>query len=338
MKRLLTCLSVVAAIATLFAVPPTQSAPAPTPPTAAPAKKVDFPQKGKSITLIVPWAAGGASDAGARTLAAELEKSLEVPVQVVNRPGAGSQVGLTALATSKPDGYTIGNTNLPSSITTYMDPDRQAVYKRDSLQMIGGYAIDPGVIVVKGDSPYKSVKDLVDGTKGNPEKLKAGAYGPLSSAHIETYSFEKITGVKFAMVNFDGDGPAKNALLGGHIDVVMGQLAVFLPQFKSGDLRILAVMDKEENRFLPGVKTLESQGYKYYFTSARGLAGPAGIPPEIVGILTGAMKKAVQSADLEKRMSAMGVVLRYLDPTEFGAEWASNEAQVLPIIGEVRKK
>ncbi len=114
-----------------------------------PASAAEFPQKGKSIQVMVHWAAGGSSDLGARILAAGLEKELGTSVLVVNKPGAGGQIGYTALSQAKPDGYTIGSTNFPSAVSSYLDPNRKATYNRKSFELLALHVADPGIIAVK---------------------------------------------------------------------------------------------------------------------------------------------------------------------------------------------
>ena len=117
------------------------------------ARSADFPQKGKSIQVLVGFAAGGSSDAGARILASGLEKELGTPVVVVNKPGASGQIAYTALSQAKPDGYTIVNTNFPSSIISYLDPARKATYSRKSFEVLALHVIDPVLFAVKKDTP-----------------------------------------------------------------------------------------------------------------------------------------------------------------------------------------
>jgi len=139
---------------------------------ASPGGAADFPQKGKAIQVLVGFAAGGSSDAGARILASGLEKELGASVLVVNKPGASGQIAYTALTQAKPDGYTLVNTNFPSSIISYLDPARKATYTRKSFEVLALHVIDPGLIAVKADSPHKTLKDLVEAAKANPKKVK----------------------------------------------------------------------------------------------------------------------------------------------------------------------
>jgi tripartite-type tricarboxylate transporter receptor subunit TctC len=303
-----------------------------------PAGGADFPQKGKAVQVLVGWAAGGSSDAGARILASGMEKELQTSVVVMNKPGASGQIAYTALTQAKPDGYTMGTTNFPSAVVTYLDPARKATYTRKNFDLLALHVVDPGVIAVKANSPFKTVKDVVEAAKANPKKVRISTTGIQSDEAFGILQFQKMTGAKFAMVHFSqGIAPAMTAFLGGKIEVFCGNVGDLLAQFKSGEVRILGIMDNEPSPFYPGVKTFEEQGYKLYNSSSRGFAAPAGTPKEVVDILSGAIKKAVATEDHKKRMGDMGLTIRYMDPAQYNKYWGEYEAmlkELLPLTKE----
>lgn len=307
-------------------------------PTVEPAKKTDFPAKGRAVSLIVPYPAGGGSDIGARVLAPLWERELGTSVEILNKGGAGSQVGVTELARAKPDGYTIGYPNWPTIITMYLDSDRKAVFGRKDFQTVGLHLFDPIAVAVKAGSPYKSLKDLVDAALANPEKIKVSDTGLLSPDHLTILQLQRLTGAKFANVHFEGGAPAVTALLGGHTDAAFGGLSPFLPQVRNGELRVLATMDREETKFIPGVKTAEAQGFKLNFGLSRGFIAPAGTPKEVVGLLSAAMKRAMDKDEHKKKMDEMGQTPRYLDPDQFAAFWDSLETEVKPLVEQAKKE
>lgn len=307
-------------------------------PTSAPSSKVGFPEKGKAISLIVPYPPGGGVDGPARMLAPLMEKELGVPVNVVNKAGAGSQVGLTELARSKPDGYTIGFASLPPALTIYLDPERKAAFGRKDLLPIGLHVIDTGALAVKADGPYKTVKELVDAAKAKPGALKGGTDGLLAGDHLATIYFNQLAGVDISLVHFDGAGPANVALAGGHVDVRFSKVGSIMAMVKSGQFRVIGIMDKEESEFYPGVKTMEAQGYKMYFSASRGVCAPAGTPKEIVDILGAAMKKAVENPEHRQKMKEMGFAPHYMSPEQFAAYWDEQEATVKPLLEMAKKK
>jgi len=257
---------------------------------------------------------------------------------IENKTGAGWQVGLTALARSRSDGYTIGVTVLPQTITIYLDPERKALFTQKSFQPLAMQVVDPGVIAVKTDSPIKTLKDLLDAARAKPGKVKASATGILGDDHLAILQMERLTGVQMATVQFEGSAPSMTALLGGHTDVYFGNIGDTMTQFKMGAVRVLGIMDKEESKFLPGVKTMESLGVKLYSSSSRGLSAPAGTPKEIVEIFTAAIQKAMANDEHKRRMEDQGLTLRFMDPAQMTAYWAEMEAQAKPLVEMVKKK
>ncbi|HEX9015284.1 MAG TPA: tripartite tricarboxylate transporter substrate binding protein [Chloroflexota bacterium] len=351
------CVSAVASLA-LFAA--ACSSPAPAAPTAAPkaaeptkasapaaqptaapaaaAPKAAFPEKGKSISMIVPFGAGGSTDIGARLLAAGMEKELGVSVQVINRGGAGSQTGLTELAGAKPDGYTIGFANLPTANLVYTDPDRKANFSAKSFQPIGSQVVDPSAIGVKADGPYKTLKDLVAAGKSKPGDVKLGSDGPMTDDHLGIFQLEKASGAKFANVAFDGAAPAMNALLGGHIDGSFGHVGDFLAQVKSGQVRVIAIADKEKSKYYPDAPTMTSEGFNIVNSSTRTLVAPAGVPKDAVDVLASAMKKAMDAPDHKQKMDDAGLTLRYQDPAQMATVWADMDKLAQSLVAEAKQK
>lgn len=349
MKRRLVTLATVVAVAGLVAIGCSQAAPVPAPtsnaseqgktsaPTAAP-KKADWPQKGKVITLIMPWGAGGGSDVGARLLTPLMEKELGTTIEVVNKTGGGSQVGITELAKAKPDGYTFGMTNLPATPAIYLDADRKAAFTRKDLQPVANHVFDPIAIAVAKDSKYKTMKDLMDAAKANPGKITISTSGILSATHIAFLSLQKKTNTEFSFVPFDNNGQMRSALLGGHVDAEGGTVGDLVPGVKSGDIRILAVFDKAESKFLPGVPTAISQGYDIEAGTARAFSVPAGTPKEVVDILAASIQKGMQNEEHRKKMEEQGLELRYMDAEQLSAYWDQVDATLKPIIEESKKK
>lgn len=304
---------------------------------ASPVLAAEFPQKGKAIQIFVHWTAGGSSDAGARILASGLEKELGTSVLVVNKPGAGGQIGYTALSQAKPDGYTIGSTNFPSAVSSTLDPDRKAVYSRKSFQLLALHVVDPGLMAVKSDSPYKTLQDLINAAKANPRKITITTTGIQADEHFSILKLQQLSGAEFAMVHFGGGAPSLTAVLGGKIDVYCGNVGDLLSQVKSGEMRILGIMDDQASPFYPGVKTFAEQGYKLYNSSSRGFVAPAGTPKAIVDILSGAIKKVIATAEHKEKMANMGLTLRYMDPVQYGKYWDEYETMLRELMPLVKK-
>jgi tripartite-type tricarboxylate transporter receptor subunit TctC len=297
-----------------------------------------FPEKGRTITFIINQTAGGPTDLAFRVLAAAMEKDLGVPIAIVNKPGATGQVGTTELVRSKPDGYTIGNTNLPSTLNNYLEPDRKAVFGRKDLQQVANQVVDPECFIVRADSPFTTLQDLVAGAKARPERVTMGTSGLLGNNHLAAVHFQKAAGVKFRFVHFEGGAPATNALLGGHVDSVDLTAGTPSAHFKTGAVRYLGIMEREPSPLFPGVPTFASQGYNVFFASSRGISVRAGTPQDVVEILAGAVKRAMESPDVKKRMDEMGLVQRYMGPAEYTKYWDDLEAQTKPLLEELLKE
>jgi len=304
------------------------------PQAASPASGAAFPEKGKIITVIMPWPAGGPNDLGARVLAPLVEKDLGVPVQIVNKPGAGSQVGITQLAQAKPDGYTLGVTALPTTIQLYVNPERKAIFDAKSFVPVATHTLDPLAIAVRADSPFKTLRELVEFAKANPGKLRAGTGGLLTITHFSIIQLEKATGAKFSVVHFEGGPQQMTALLGGHVDVNFDFPPQFMSNLKSGEMRALGVMDKVEHPYVPGVKTLTAQGYPISSATARVWSAPARTPREIVEILGRSIKKAMDTEEHKKRIGELWMVPRFMDSDQTTTYWAETEAQIRPIMEE----
>jgi tripartite-type tricarboxylate transporter receptor subunit TctC len=291
-----------------------------------------FPEPGKAISIYVGFAAGGASDISARLLAVALEKQLGVPVQVVAKPGASSQIAMAALARSKPDGYTLGQGVFAPFLVTYLDPSRQASYTRKEFQAVAHYGFAAMVFAVKASAPYKTLKDLVEAARANPGKIRVGTSGILSNSHMMALALERTAGVKFSYVHFRGSGEGIPAVLGGHVEVGAFGFPESVPQHRSGALRILASTEKASDKILPDVKTFVEQGYAVTLTSANGLITPAGTPKAIVQVLSDAVKKAVETPEFRDKAKTMGLTPDYMDTAHFEAWWSNYEKEVRPMI------
>ena len=333
-----------AAATTAPAAPAATTAPAaaqpaaPTAPAAAvPAKKSAFPEAGRTVTLVVAYAAGGGADIAARVLAPALEKELGVTVQIVNRVGAGSQVAVQSVASAKPDGYTIGYGNFPTVPTLYMDKARQAAFGRKDLKPVAFHVKDPNAITVRADSPFKSIKDVVDAAKAKPDTIKFGTSGLMSPEDFAFLRLAKLADIKINIVAFDGAAPGFTALLGGHIDVEGSSVSSAYPHIKSGAARAIATHEPEGG-LLPGVKSMEEQGYTGFFGVSRGWFVPAGTPDETVNVLSAAMKKVMDTEEHKKKIMDIGQVVVYQNPEQFSKTWDDMEAFVKPFMEEVRNQ
>jgi tripartite-type tricarboxylate transporter receptor subunit TctC len=297
-----------------------------------------FPARGKPITIIVPYAAGGVTDTGARLMAAGLEKELMTSVQVVNKPGAASQLGLTELARAAPDGYTLSYVVLPTVTTHYLVPGRDAIYTRKNFQPIAMHHYVPQVLAVKADSPYKTLKDLVEAARASPESIKVSDSGLMAVPHTQVLMLQRAAGVRFASVHFTGGAPSVTALLGGHVDVLAGATADALPHKASGAFRVLGIAAEQPDKSMPEVPTMKSQGYDVVAASATGIVAPAGTPQNVVDTLTRAMKKVIDSDEHQKKLQQLALEPYYLDPPAYTKLWEETEVRMKPILENIAPK
>lgn len=294
--------------------------------------EVDFPREGKSITMIVPFAPGGLTDVSARVLAPALADELGVSIEVVNKPGASSQIGLTELSQAKPDGYTFGYTLLPTTPNAYLDPQRKAAFDRDSFIGFANYFSTPIVAVTTQQSGLSSVSDLVERAKENPGKVSVGTGALGGPADMGRVLLEQSESVEFANVQFDGGGPTAVALLGGHIDVAFASVPEIAQYVKSGQMTILGVMTPEQVDLLPGAETFIEQGFDLTMASTGILSLPAGTPDAIVQRLTEAVSAAMEDEEVIAKSKELGFILDYLDPAGVEAEWDLSDKQVKQIL------
>ena len=288
----------------------------------------DYPAR--PVQLMVAYPAGGSTDVGARIVAAIAEKELGQPIVVVNKGGAGGQVGWTEMARQKPDGYYIGFINLPATNTVILDPERKAIFGIDAFVPIINQVLDPGVIWVKADSPYKTLKDVLEAAKKSPGKLSAATTGILSDDHLAILMVEEAAGVQLRIVHFEGGAPQMTAILGGHVEVAFDNVGSIVKRVKSGELRALAVMDTVRSKFLPDVPTTVDLGYPTVISSStRGIAGPKGIPEPVTRKLQAVLKKAMENPEHVKKMDEAGLGIKVMIGDEYAKYYKDLHAKAM---------
>ena len=306
----------------------------------APASAQDYPSR--PINLIVMATAGGPTDIAARILGGIAEKLIGQPIVIVNKVGAGGQVGWTELSRQKGDGYYIGMINLPATNTQIIDPDRQAIFNDKSFTPIINQVLDPGVIWVRADSPFKTMQDMVAAAKKAPGTIKAATTGILSDDHLAILMVEEAApGATFRIVHLDGGAPMLKETLGGNIDVSFDNVGSIVKQVAAGQVRALAVMDPERSKFLPGVPTTKEAGYPtVVMNSTRGIAGPKNMDPKALAKLQTVLKQAMEDPEHVKKLDELGLAVKIMVGAEYQkyfddmhqtakryAEWAKSRPQ-----------
>jgi len=291
----------------------------------------DWPA-GETITLIVSYAAGGTTDTMARSLAASLEKELDVRVQVENQDGAGGQLAYTELAGSAPDGLTIGTLNYPTILTTILDEDKGATYTLDDFQPLANHVNDPRITIVQPDSPFQNAQDLVGYARAHPGELRGATSGLSGGGHFSMLKLEQATGTNFTPVHFNtGQADAKAAFLGKHVEVYFASIGDGLEVVKSGSGRAVGVADDERSPLLPDIPTYQEQGIDVQEAGMRGYALPAGVPPERVERLAAAFQKIITSAEHQKELAELALQPDFMGPEEYTAWLKAQEPEVAEV-------
>jgi tripartite-type tricarboxylate transporter receptor subunit TctC len=269
----------------------------------------------KEVQIIIPWAAGGATDLIFRALAATTGKYLGKAVIVVNRPGGAGAVGYTEAAQAKPDGYTLVSAITPLTILPHQV---KTAYTYKHFEPIINVVSDPGMFLVRSDAPWKSLKEFLDYAKKNPEMITVGNSGAGGGVHLIALAFEKAAGVKFNHIPFSGGGPSVTAILGGHINAVSVSPPEGIEHVKAGKLKIIALFAEKRFEMFPDVPIVKEQGVNFVMGQWRGLVASKGTPPDIIKKLHDAFKKGMDDPVFQKNAKDMAVNLSYLGPEAFG--------------------
>jgi tripartite-type tricarboxylate transporter receptor subunit TctC len=297
---------------------------------------VNYPTK--PIILQIPWPAGGSTDIGARIVAAIAEKKMGQPIVVTNRVGAGSQIGLTETARAKPDGYTLGFASLPALNTIVLDPERKALFGLNSLVFIINQVIDPGIIWAKGDSPYKTLKDLIEDARKRPGEIRAATTGILGDDHLAILMLEQAAKIRFRIVHFDGGAQVFTAVLGGQVDVAFGNIGDIGTKLKGTPIRILMVMDPQRSKFVPDVPTTAELGFPGIISSSsRGMFGPAGIPDPILKKVQAVFLEAIKDPDHMDKMDKAALAVRPLVGEEYKKYVNELHQRIIPLMEIARQ-
>ena len=263
----------------------------------------------RPIEIVVGFAPGGGTDITARTLATYLEKELGGSVVIVNKSGASGAIGLSYVARSKPDGHTLGMTNMPGLLTIPIE--REAGYVPSDFTYLANLVRDPCAFSVSVNSPYKTLADLVAAAKANPGKISVSTSGIGTDDHLQMVFFEKATGTKLNHVPFNGAAPQRNAVFGGHTDVGGMNIGEAMP-YSGINLRILAQAAEVRSVLAPEVPTFKEQGVDVVLASERGLVGPKGLSKEVKEKLETALSKIAKNPEFVKQIRSQFTEIDYL--------------------------
>src|SRR5215510_7171594 len=298
----------------------------------------DYPSR--PLTMVVPFPPGGVADIVGRPLAAMMEKTLKHPVVVVNRTGAGGALGMREVARAAPDGYNIlmGLSSISIFPVSERVNGKQPNYELKDFAPIALVTADPTVLVVRADSPYKSVKDFVEAAKAKPGKINYSSSGVYGTLHVAMEIFANAAGIQLFHVPYGGGGPAVTALLGGQVEASAQGPAAAIGQIKAGKMRALAGWGNERLKLLPELPTFKELGYQdveFYIWS--GVFAPAGTPASVQAKLREAVKAAATSEEFRNAMEKVSTPVHYLDAPEFAKYWERDAKRLAAAVEKIGK-
>jgi tripartite-type tricarboxylate transporter receptor subunit TctC len=274
----------------------------------------------KAITWVCPYAAGGNADSRSRQVAKAMGTLLGQPIVIDNKSGAGGNIGTEAIARAKPDGYTLGMGNFaPLAVN-------QTLFKKlnfDPLNDLTPICLierGPLILMVRNDSPYKTVKDLVAAAKASPGKLSYASGGIGGSHHLSGALFEHEAGIDMIHAPYKSGSAGATDLMGGQVHMMFEQMYVAMPTIQGGRMRALAITSKKRSPLLPDLPTMGEQGYPAVeVLNWQGLIGPKGLSPDLVKQLNTVCNQALQTAEVKEKILSQGNELGGGTPEQFAA-------------------
>jgi tripartite-type tricarboxylate transporter receptor subunit TctC len=283
-----------------------------------------------AITFINPFPPGGAADVVGRPLTALLEPILKQPCIVETKAGAAGAVGAQFAASAKPDGYSLLIHIV--SISGFAEVDklfgRTPKFTRADFAPIARLTEGPMVLVVNDQQPYKTLKELVDDAKKNPDKLIFSSSGLYGALHLPTALFMQAAGVKMKHLPTNGGGPALTAILGNNSQVLVTSIAAASGQIKAGKLRALACFSPKRAASLPDVPTLKEIGYNVEFSLWVGVFAPLKTPQANVDVIRTAVKQVANGGQFKTAIANIGDEVAYLDQSDFAKFWDEDAKRV----------
>ncbi len=289
----------------------------------------------KSVLLVNPVGPGGSHDLTGRALSSVAATYLGQPLIVQLKPGGSGSVGSEFVAKAAPDGYTLlfggpgWSTTLPAVEGVSKGPDDLAAVCRINYSS--------PILYVRTDSPWKTLKELIDYAKANPDKLAYGHTGPWGAADVPWKQVKHLSGIKTKDIPHIGGGDVLMAILGGKIQVIGAMGAQSLPHVRAGKLRPLAVFDDKRDKDLPEIPTAKEQGYDVVFRMWRGVLAPKATPRPISEKLGGVFKQICEDKSFVSMIKQFGDEIHYLGPDEFTKVWRA-EYETHKELGKIFKK
>ncbi|PIE55339.1 MAG: recombinase RecA [Dethiosulfovibrio peptidovorans] len=270
----------------------------------------------KPVEVIVAFQPGGGTDIAARTVFKFAEKYFGQSFAIINKPGASGEIGWTAIANAKPDGYTIGFINPPAFLMIPIQR-KGCKYALEDFDLIGNIVMDPGVIGVRPDSPFKSLKDLMTAAKKKTNAVSIAYTGPGTSEAMLLSRLEQQDSVTLNKVPFDGSAPGMVALMGGHVDAVAMNVSETYTYLQDGNLRLLGIGSPERDTTVPDVPTYKEQGYDFLQIALRGVAAPKGFPKDALKAIESAIEKALADPEFKAKAEQLQMPVHYMNAEKY---------------------
>ncbi len=275
-----------------------------------PALAQSYPSR--PVTIVVPFPAGGGTDATIRILAEGFQKQTGRSMLVENRPGGGTLIALNYLAQQKPDGYTLGVMTRAQFATYWVANASNAVHPLNDITFIAATHGSIFGLLVRADGPHKSLADVVAAAKANPGKLSVGNIGIGTTHHLTALEFAREAGIELNHIPYKGEAESTASLIGGHIDLAVSS-GTFIPHVESGRLRVLALALPARLSKYPQWPTFTEQGFPVQMETSVGIGGPKGMDPSVVRYLADALRRITQAPEVVAGLERLYQPVQYID-------------------------
>jgi len=293
-----------------------------------------YPEPGKPIRLIVPFAPGGNVDIISRAISNELSQNLGAPIVVDNRAGAGGSIGSDMAAKASPDGYTL----LMVSASHVINPSMVKKLPYDTVKAFNAVSMVsdvPTAFVCHPSLPFKTLKDVIDYAKANPNKLNMGTAGIGTVGHLSGELLKSMAQIKYEIIHYKGAGPALTELLGGHVQLQFVSMPAAMPHIRSGKLRAIAMTGAKRSPAAPDMPTMDEAGLSgFHVSTGFGMFVPAGTPRPIIDKVHDAIVKTLQMPEVKERLSKQGADPVGSSPEEYESFVRSEIAKWQKVVKE----
>jgi tripartite-type tricarboxylate transporter receptor subunit TctC len=284
----------------------------------------------RSIEWIVMWSAGGGADTATRTFTKYLEKELKQTIIVKNVVGGGGSAGYITARQARPDGYTL--VTIQGDLAKFT-PAKLAPIKIDEFDSIAGFAVQSPILIVRADSPWKTLADFVAAAKKKPGQLTVGVSDIGGVHHQPIVLWSEQAGINLRAVAHKGSPQMNAAILGGHVDAVSSYIRPALPYIKQGTLRPLAYFGAQRPKALPETPTFKELGFNIVWNQPYGMGGPAGLPADVKATLAKAAKAVNANPQFQKDLAKLGLEPYAVDGAEMRQDLLNSQAGIAKVIG-----